>query len=67
MKHPSDLESLTVRQRAIAQLIACGYTDREIATNFALALSLVADEVEQLRERCGVDTRTQLASLGLSM
>ena len=53
--------ALTPRQQQIAVLIACGFTNRQIADELVLARGTVANHVEHMLNRLGLNRRSQLA------
>jgi two-component system nitrate/nitrite response regulator NarL len=55
-------DPLTARQREIAQLIAMGCTNREIARRLVLEVGTVANHVAQIMDRLGVSNRAQIAA-----
>ncbi|GLY46659.1 LuxR C-terminal-related transcriptional regulator [Lentzea sp. NBRC 102530] len=55
-------EPLTVRQREIADLVADGLTNTEIATRLGISAGTVRSHVTQMLSRLGLTSRTQLAA-----
>jgi DNA-binding CsgD family transcriptional regulator len=58
----ASVPSLTRRQREVAHLIGEGLTNREIAGRLFISERTVEGHVDQLRDRLGVQSRTQIAS-----
>ena len=56
--HPS---ALTPRQREIAGLIACGYSNKRIAHHLAISESSATHHVVRLLRRLGFQSRAQIA------
>jgi predicted ATPase/DNA-binding CsgD family transcriptional regulator len=61
-KHPRDGGPLTRRQREVAQLVAHGLTDREIATRLSISIRTAESHVEQILARLGFRSRAQVAA-----
>jgi non-specific serine/threonine protein kinase len=59
---PSDGEPLTRRQREVAQLVAQGLTDREIAARLTISIRTAESHVEQILARLGFRSRAQVAA-----
>lgn len=58
-----DLMSLlTPRQREVAELIASGLTNEQIANRLFIATGSVANHVERIMQRLGAERRTQIAA-----
>jgi len=57
------LDQLTERQRDVAELVAQGLSNEEIATRLFLSLATVKSHLTASMRRLGVRTRTQLAIL----
>ena len=55
-------DPLSRRQRAVAELIARGLTNREIAAELVLSERTVDAHVEHSRAKLGVRSRTQIAT-----
>ncbi|WP_394617931.1 ATP-binding protein [Lentzea sp. JNUCC 0626] len=55
-------DPLTVRQREIADLVADGLTNTEIATRLGISAGTVRSHVTQMLSRLGLTSRTQLAA-----
>src|SRR5947208_2248299 len=55
-------EALTVRQRAIAALVARGYTNQQIAADLVITPGTAANHVRQILGRLGLSSRTELAA-----
>ena len=59
----SSLDRLTDRQREVAQLVAQGLSNEEIAARLFLSLATVKSHLTASMRRLDVRTRTQLAIL----
>ncbi|MET9226348.1 LuxR C-terminal-related transcriptional regulator [Lentzea sp. NPDC003310] len=55
-------EPLTARQRQIADLVADGLTNTEIAVRLGISVATVRTHVTQMLSRLGLSSRTQLAA-----
>jgi signal transduction histidine kinase/DNA-binding CsgD family transcriptional regulator len=55
-------ETLTVRQREIAALVARGYTNQQIATEMVITPGTAANHVQQILGRVGLGSRAELAA-----
>ena len=53
---------LTRRQREIAALVARGYTNGQIANELVLTSGSVANHIQHMLQRLGVDSRAQIAA-----
>ncbi|MEU8917830.1 LuxR C-terminal-related transcriptional regulator [Streptomyces nigrescens] len=53
--------SLTGRESAVAELVAEGMTNQQIASHLGLAKSTVAGHLDRVRDKLGVRSRTQIA------
>jgi DNA-binding NarL/FixJ family response regulator len=58
-----DLESLTIREREVAGLIARGLSNRQIAETLMIERGTVANHVAHILSKLGVANRTQIAML----
>jgi non-specific serine/threonine protein kinase len=56
------LRSLTRREREVASLIVCGYTNREIAHSLVIAERTAETHLEHIYSKLEVRSRAQLAS-----
>jgi DNA-binding CsgD family transcriptional regulator len=54
--------NLTRREREVAELVAQGLTNREIADRLALSVRTAESHVEQIRSKLGFRTRAQIAA-----
>ncbi|WP_206740200.1 helix-turn-helix transcriptional regulator [Streptomyces lydicus] len=52
---------LTGRESAVAELVAEGMTNQQIASHLGLAKSTVAGHLDRVRDKLGVRSRTQVA------
>ncbi len=59
---PSSDNPLTRRQREVAQLVAQGLTDREIAARLTISIRTAESHVEQILARLGFRSRAQVAA-----
>ena len=57
------LESLTVAERAVANLAVSGHSDREIAELRSVSISTVRNELHQAYAKLGINSRFELASM----
>jgi DNA-binding NarL/FixJ family response regulator len=62
MPSPPGLEGLTRREREVAELIARGYTNQQIAEALVLTRGTVANHVAHILGKVGVTNRTQIAA-----
>jgi DNA-binding NarL/FixJ family response regulator len=60
---PSQLDSLTSRERSVLALMADGQSNKQIARNLGLTAGTVKGYVSQVLEKLGVSDRTQAALL----
>jgi DNA-binding CsgD family transcriptional regulator len=60
---PRSLEALTPRQREVAELVAHGCTNPEIASMFAISANAVKKHVSRVLAALEVSNRTELAAL----
>ena len=60
---PPEIEQLTPREREVLQLIAQGYSNREIAEALYIAERTVKNHVNKILGQLGVRDRTQAAIL----
>lgn len=56
------MEPLTRRQREVASLVAEGLTNREIADRLVLSERTAEGHIEQIRQKLGVRSRTQIVA-----
>lgn len=59
---PQAPRSLTRREREVADLVAQGLTNREIADRLSLSIRTAESHVEQIRSKLGFRTRAQIAA-----
>jgi predicted ATPase/DNA-binding NarL/FixJ family response regulator len=59
---PARVAALTRRQQEVAELVAAGLTNRDIAARLHLSVRTVEDHVEGILERLGFDRRSQIAA-----
>ncbi|MDN5771780.1 MAG: response regulator transcription factor, partial [Microlunatus sp.] len=64
---PSELASLTEREREILELIAEGLTNRQIGQRLYLAEKTVKNYVSSLLAKLGLERRTQAAVLAAKL
>jgi DNA-binding NarL/FixJ family response regulator len=57
------LEGLTVREREVAQLIARGYTNQQIAQKLIVTRGTAANHVAHILFKLGLTNRTQVAAV----
>jgi DNA-binding NarL/FixJ family response regulator len=57
------LQNLTPREREVAHLMACGYTNQQIAETLVLTRGTVANHVAHILDKLGASNRTQVAAL----
>lgn len=60
-----DRDALTPQERRIAQLVAAGSSNKDIAGAMFLSPKTVENHLGRIYRKCGVSSRTQLASLVL--
>jgi DNA-binding NarL/FixJ family response regulator len=60
---PSQIDSLTARERSVLGLLAEGQSNKQIARNLGLTAGTVKGYVSQVLEKLGVADRTQAALL----
>ena len=58
-------QGLTMREREVAELIARGYSNRQIADALVLTRGTVANHVAHVLAKVGASNRTQVAALVL--
>ena len=63
---PTDLSSLTAREREIADLMANGLTNSDIADDLHLSVFTVKNHVSSILMKLHVRTRTEAASVILT-
>lgn len=65
--HSDDREwaGLSMREREVAQLIACGLTNQEIARKLTISLPTVKTHVASVMKKLGVDNRVRIAVAAL--
>lgn len=66
MSARTSVEPLTRREREIAELVAEGLTNREIATKLFISERTAESHVEQIRGKLGFRSRTQVAAWWVS-
>jgi DNA-binding NarL/FixJ family response regulator len=66
-REPEQLRRLTDQERRILGYIAHGLTNRQIATEMALAEKTVKNYVSNLLAKLGLERRTQAAILALKL
>ncbi len=57
------LDVLSPRELEVAQLVARGYTNQQIANRLVLTRGTVANHIAHVLAKLGVDNRTQIAAL----
>lgn len=62
-RSPSQIDSLTSRERSVLSLLAEGQSNKQIARNLGLTAGTVKGYVSQVLEKLGVADRTQAALL----
>lgn len=60
-ERPAALDQLSQREREVAQLIARGLTNPEIAARLFISLPTVKTHITRIMDKLGVENRTQLA------
>ncbi len=60
--HASPRSPLTRREQEVARLVARGRTNRQIATELTVTEATAAKHVENIREKLGLNSRTQIAA-----
>lgn len=63
VKNDPALDSLTAREREVAELLCCGNSRREIAQRLCIALPTVKRHVESVYRKLGVHSRYELMAL----
>lgn len=63
---PAVVEPLSTRQKEIAQLVAAGMSNREIAEQLFIAVRTVEGHLDGIREKLGASSRTQIVVCILS-
>ena len=53
---------LTAREQEVARLVACGFTNRRIAFELVVTEATAAKHVENIREKLGLNSRTQVGA-----
>jgi DNA-binding NarL/FixJ family response regulator len=56
------LDNLTRRQREVADLVARGLTNRQIAAELSISEHTVATHVSKIMKKLGLSSRSQLAA-----
>jgi non-specific serine/threonine protein kinase len=59
---PNSKQMLTPRERQVADLLASGLTNRQIAVELVVSEATAAKHVENIREKLGVTSRTQIVA-----
>ncbi len=54
---------LTPREREVAELLACGLRNKDIAELLGIAVGTVKDHVHSILEKSGLESRAQVAAL----
>jgi DNA-binding CsgD family transcriptional regulator len=62
LAHPSPLAGLTAREREVADLVARGYSNQQIADALVLTRGTVANHVAHILAKLGAANRTQVAA-----
>lgn len=57
----SELSALTSRENEVAQLVAEGYTNNEIANELCISVSTVKSHMQKIFEKLGIANRTMLS------
>ena len=53
---------LTAREKEVANLVARGFTNRQIAAELVVTEATAAKHVENIREKLGLSSRTQVGT-----
>jgi DNA-binding NarL/FixJ family response regulator len=61
-RRPADARGLTTREREVAELVAAGLANKEIAARLFVSLSTVESTLSKTYAKLGVRSRTELAS-----
>jgi DNA-binding CsgD family transcriptional regulator len=61
-RRPTDKRELTIREREIAELVAAGLANKEIAARLFVSLSTVEATLSKTYAKLGVRSRTELSS-----
>lgn len=62
-RRPADGQGLSVREREIAEFVASGLANREIAARLHLSISTVETNLSRTYSKLGIRSRTELAAL----
>jgi DNA-binding NarL/FixJ family response regulator len=63
LRSSSVFARLTAREREVAQLVACGYGNREIAAALVISEATVKDHVHSILRKSGLKTRAAVAGM----
>lgn len=58
-RHPS-FDTLTPREQQVAEVVAAGYTNQQIAVELSISLGTVKDHVHSILTKTGFDSRSRL-------
>jgi DNA-binding NarL/FixJ family response regulator len=61
-RRPADRQELTVREREVAELVAAGLANKEVAARLFVSLSTVEATLSKAYAKLGVRSRTELSS-----
>jgi len=61
-----DQESLTVAEERIANLVACGKSNKEIASDLGLSIRTIEKHISHILEKTGFSNRVEIARLVLT-
>ena len=59
---PCEVHGLTAREREVADLVARGYSNRQIADRLVLTPGTVANHIAHILNKLGVDSRVHVAA-----
>ena len=60
-RRPADKHALTTREREVAELVAAGLTNKEVAARLFLSLGTVEANLSKVYAKLAVRSRTELA------